>query len=263
MNTNLNWLPFLLLVLFFSCSPSQREKAVAKMNVANELVISGDTLQAISMLESVEQLFPKAEVQIQVAKNLADDLYRQMIDSRMSSLKGLENQIELYEANFIKEKTEFDLYTQYIPKKLTFNRSWDKSFLQVHLDERGEMYLTSHYMGRDWLAHTSIRVYDGDISMRSSEVSLDDPNNRKSDFLDHKWEKVSYTNNKSDSLIAFIALNSERKLKCAFLGKRNYYIILEPFNIEAIKSAYDLSLAIHMRNEIRKEIEQLEQSRKK
>jgi hypothetical protein len=45
--------------------------------------------------------------------------------------------------------------------------------------------------GKDWLNHTSIRVYDQGLQVRSGVVPLDDPNNRQSDFLDYKWEKVS------------------------------------------------------------------------
>ena len=247
---------------FYSCGPSQREKAVGKINEAKAQIISGDTLKAIETLGTVHTMFPKAKVQIEVSANMVDDLYRQMIDNRKEKLKTVDTQIDSLSAFFTKEKTEFDRYVQYIPKRLSFNHSWNKSFLQVNLDERGEIYLTSHYMGKDWLRHTAIRIYDGDLQVKTPTVPLDDPNNRESDFLDYKWEKVSYTDGKSDSTIRFIAENSDRKLKCVFLGKRYYYILLEYYNSKAIKDAYYLSRAIKSKSKLETEIKEFEARRK-
>ncbi len=38
---------------------------------------------------------------------------------------------------FVKEKTDIDRYTRYIHKRQTFDRAWDRSYIQVHLDETG------------------------------------------------------------------------------------------------------------------------------
>jgi hypothetical protein len=255
----------LLLVFFFfsisSCGPSQDEKAVAKMDEAKKIITAGDTLKAIDVLKSIPVLFPKATAQIDVSTKITDELFRQMIDTKKEILSAAEIRITELEKNFTKEKTEFDSYTQYIPNKLSFNHSWNKSFLQVNLDERGEIFLTSNYMGKEWLKHTAIKVYDGGLQVKTPEVPFDDPNNRKCDFLDYKWEKVSYADGKSDSTIRFISQHCDRKLKCVFMGVNYYYIILEDFNVEAIKDAYNLSVAIKNKNEITRQIKELEAER--
>jgi hypothetical protein len=250
-----------ILFLIGSCGPSQREKAVEKTNEAKAFITNGDTLQAIEILVSIPRQFPKAKVQIGVSKNLADELYRQLIDNRMAQISSIENTISTLEKNFTKEKTEFDTYVQYIPVNQYFKRSWNKSFLQVNLDERGEIFLTSHYMGKEWLRHTAIRVYDEDIQVKTPEVALDDPNNRKSDFLEYKWEKVSFTEGKSDSIIRFITKNYHRKLKCVYLGSSHYYIILEDYNISAIKEGWELSEAIKRKKQLNSEISELTKKR--
>jgi hypothetical protein len=255
-----NQLPIILLflLLVYACGPSQEEKASVKVNEAKSLIAKGDTLKAITLLKAVSSQNPKAKFQIAASKNLTSDLYLQLINNRKTQLTNTENIISSLEKHFIKDKTEFDSYVQYIPLSLSHGKSWNKSFLQVNLDERGELFLTSHYMGQNWLKHTSIKVYDEGLSVKTPDVPLDDPNNRESDFLDYKWEKVAYTNGKSDSVIKFITTNVNRNLKCVYIGKNHYYIILEEYNKEAIKDAYQLSKAIMNKKNLLSQIKELE-----
>lgn len=237
-----------------SCGPSQRELAVGETNKAKQLYTSGDTLQAIYKLDSIHIKYPKAEVQISVAKDIRSEWVQHLIDSRNLQLIKQDSIITSLEKTFDKEKSEFDKYIQYNHKIQTFNRSWDRSFLQVHLDERGELYLSSNYMGKEWLEHTGIRVYDGKLQAKSEKIPIDSPLNHRSDFLDYKWEKVSYMNGEADSVIHFIAENPNLNLKCVFLGKRHYYILLEDFDVKAVIDALALSKAIKYKAKLEKEI---------
>ena len=250
----ISFLCFLVLAFFVSCGPSQRELAVKQINEARQLALDGDTLKSFALLDSVRMKFPKAEVQIGVAANIKNGLCQQLIDNRQFQLIHNDSVVANLETKFTKEKTEFDTYVQYIHKRQSFNRSWDRSFLMVHLDERGELYLASNYMGKEWLYHTGIRVYDGQLQAKSGKVPLDDPMNHRSDFLDYKWEKVSYMNGKSDSVIQFIAEHPKLNLKCVFLGKRYYYILLEDYDVEAVVDALALSKAIKLKAKLEDEI---------
>ncbi|MGF7140979.1 hypothetical protein [Roseimarinus sediminis] len=261
---NTAFVPVLLsLLLLFSCGPSQREMAVRQISQSQMMLEQGDTLGAIGLLDSVRQMYPKAEVQHSVSRKLIADLYQQMIDKRQLQLIRKDSLIIELESDFIKEKTEFDKYTQYRHKRQSLSRSWDRSFLQVHLDERGEIYLSSNYMGDEWLEHTGIRVYDGELQAKSEKIPIEDPLNHRSDFLDYKWEKVSYMNGKADSVIQFIATHPKLDLKCVFLGKRYYYILLEDFDIAAVSEALQLSEAIKTRKQLHDEINSYTQQRKK
>jgi len=242
-------------LLLWSCGPSQRELAVQKINTAKNVLATGDTLAALAIIDSVKILFPEAKVQIGVADNIRKVTLQQMIDQRKLQLIKLDSVIFELEKNFVKEKTEFDMYWQYNHKQQTLNRSWDRSFLQVHLDERGVMYLSSNYMGKEWLNHTGIRVYDGQLQAKSERVPVGDALNHRSDFMDYKWERVSYMDGKADSVIHFIANNSNLNLKCVFLGARYYYILLEKFDVEAVVDALKLSEAIKKRESLDAEIE--------
>jgi hypothetical protein len=171
--------------------------------------------------------------------------------------KLTERQTEL-EQNFAKEKTEYDRFTQYIPKRQNFERRWNTSYIQVHLNEKGDLYLSSNYYGAEWLNHVAMRVYEGVFQAKTDTVALDDPNNHHSEFMNTHWEKVSYKNGKDNGVIQFIADNTDRNLKAVFLGKRMYYIVLEQYDKQAVRDALALSTALKSKIQLEKEIKALQ-----
>jgi len=249
-------------IIFLSaCGPSQQELAVGKINLAEEVIAQGDTASGLAILDSVSMLFPKADFQIEVAKKIKTEVYQQLIDRRKTQLEVLDASIAELEQNFIKEKTQYDLYSQYIPVQQEKKRKSNSTFLQVNLDERGELFLSSTYMGKTQLNHNRIKLYDGIVQIESAKIPTDDPNSRKNDFLDYKWEKISFTEGRSDSLIQFISKYSELPLKCALFGQNSYYYFLEKTDIAAIKNAHELSMAIKMRKAVLNELSELEKKR--
>jgi hypothetical protein len=120
------------------------------------------------------------------------------------------------------------------------------------------LYLSSNYHGENWLEHTGLRVYDGDDDAKTLKIPIGDPNNHRSDFLEAKWEKVSYRNGKDNGVVEFIANNTERRLKAVFLGKEYYYVILETYDKEAVKDALALSKAIKNKKTLEAEIKSLQ-----
>ena len=62
--------------------------------------------------------------------------------------------------------------------------------------------------------------------------------------METKWEQVTYRDETARVLIQFIAVNADMKLKAAFLGKKNYCIVLEDHDKQAIKDAFQLSEAL-------------------
>jgi hypothetical protein len=252
-----------LLALFFvACGPSDEEKARAKMSYAKLLLEKQDTTQALLQLDSVAVLFPKAPYSINAAKNLINEINFDLLQRKEVELDSVRAKITILESSFEKEKTEFDRYTQYIHKRQTLQRSMTRSFIQVHLDERGELFLSSNYYGKSSVNHVGLRVYDGDISAKTDSIPVGDVNNHQSDFMEFKWEKVSYRNGKDNGVIQFIADNADRKLKAVFLGKGQYYIILEDYDKVAVKDALALSTSLKRRSVLEKEVQILQKKLK-
>lgn len=247
-----------LLVIFVSCGPSDEEKARIKLNIAKSFLEKNDTTNALLQLDSIPKLYPEAMYSANAAKNLVNEVRFDLLQKKEADLDSLKVQITELEKSFKKEKTQFDRYTQYIHKRQTFERAWDRSYIQVHLDERGELYLSSNYYGDHWLNHVALRVYDQGDDAKTDSIPLGDVNNHHSDFMELKWEKVSYRNGKSDKVIEFIANNMDRRLKAVYLGNEYYYIILETYDKAAVRDALALSKAIKRRTKLETEIEQLQ-----
>ncbi len=252
------YLVFFLLTILAACGPSDEEKARVKLNFAKSLLEKNDTTNALLQLDSIPKLYPEAMYSANAAKNLVNEISFDLLQKKETELDSAKVSITVLEKGFTKEKTQFDRYTQYIHKRQTFERAWDRSYIQVHLDERGELYLSSNYYGDHWLNHVALRVYDQGDDAKTDTIPLGDVNNHHSDFMELKWEKVSYRNGKDNGVIQFIADNMDRRLKAVFLGNEYYYIILETYDKEAVRDALELSKAIKKQTKLESEIQQLQ-----
>jgi hypothetical protein len=258
MRFSIQYIALILILFITACGPSDEDLARTKMNLAKSLLEKQDTTNALLQLDSIAALYPKAMYSINAAKNLKNEINFDVLQREEAELDSLKLQITDLEKSFVKEKTQFDRYTQYIYKRQTFERAWDRSYIQVHLDERGDMYISSNYYGEQWLDHVALRVYDQGDDAKTDTIPLGDVNNHHSDFMDLKWEKVSYRNGKDNGVIEFIAKNADRRLKAVFLGKRYYFIILETYDKEAVKKALELSKALKKRKRLETEIQRLQ-----
>lgn len=247
-----------LTAFLIACGPSDEDKARTKMNYAKILLENQDTTQAILHLDSISKLYPKAPYSINAAKNMMTEINFELLHRKETALDTIKVRIALLENSFVKEKSEFDRYTRYTHKRQTLQRSLIRSFIQIHLDERGDLQLSSNYHGKSSINHYGIRVYDGDISAKTDSIPVGSPNNHQSDFMEFKWEKVTYRDGKDNGVIEFIASHADRKLKAVFLGKGQFYILLEEFDKTAVKDALALSKAIKSKSELEKEIQVLQ-----
>ena len=248
----------LFLFTFFSCGKSTKKRADQKLNTAISLCTKGDSLTSLIQLDSIHIIFPEEVEAIGKAKELSKKINSAFLVRRQEQFDNLAVRLNELETLFNKKKSEYDHFTQYIHKSQNFERRWNQSFIQLHLDERGELYISSNYYGDQWLNHIGIRVYDGLFQAKTDSVLLTDQNNHHSDFMDTHWEKVSYTNGKDNGVIQFIADNSERNLKAVFLGQRQYFIVLEQFDKQAVKDALALSNTLKLKIQLVKEIKELQ-----
>jgi hypothetical protein len=232
--------------------------ARTRLDHANTLLQNHDTAQALLEIDSIPLLYSKAVYSINAAKNLKNEINMDLLQRFKGELDSLKSIIEKLEKNFDQEKTEFDKYIQFTYKRQNFETRWNKSYLKVQLDERGEIFFSSNYYGNQPINHTGIRVYDDPDQARTEKVDLDDVNNHRSDFMDGKWEKVTYINGKQNNVIEFIADNTGRRLKAVFIGDRYYYIILEQDDKRAFKEAYSLSKALKRKLVLEQDVKRLQ-----
>lgn len=246
----------LLLIIAVGCGPSDNDKANRYKRIAEEYLKRQDTLTALTYLDSIKRL-PEATAYVKYTKDREQVVFTDWKFRVNQQKDSLNLQIKQLEKSFVKSKGDFDRYYQYTHKRQTVDRAWDRSFIQVHLDQRGEIHLSSNYYGEKWLNHTGLRVYDGKDQAKTLKVSLTSADNYHSEFDKGKWEKVTFRGKADNGVIQFIANNYKRRLKAVFLGKRYYYIILETYDKIAVRDALALSKALKKRAELQKRIKWL------
>jgi hypothetical protein len=173
----------------------------------------------------------------------------------MDSIKA---RISPLEKNFIPDKAEFDRYVKYIHKNQLSRNSALKPHIKIEVDEKGSLFLTSFYYGKDVLHHTGLRVYDGDAVAKTDSIPVGNIDNYQGNSFGLRWERVIFRNGHDNGVIEFIAKHSDHQLKVVFSGKGRNYIILNEADKKAIRDAYELSCLIKTRERLMQEIKGLQ-----
>lgn len=248
------WITIIVLLLH-SCAPTQQELATEHLESSNRYLLKSDTLNAILCLDSIVTTLPEAEEERAVAIKSRKALYRDIVLKLKVELLESDSVVLSLKDKFVEERGEFDRHTQLVPKRQQDKNSWDRSFIEVHLNEIGDLYLSSNYLGEQWLDHTGLRVYDHGDDAKTDTVAIGNVNNHHSDFMEMCWERIQYKDGKADAVMEFIAKNRERRLKAVFLGNRYFYIILETYDKEAVYNALAMSKALKSKIKLEKELE--------
>ena len=248
----------IVLSILSSCGPSQTQLASGKINISKALLSTGDTINSLLLLDSIPKLFPEATSEAQTAKEISKRIYGAKLTKQREKLTASTIIINSLIKDFNPEKGELDKYTNYIHNRQGTEINWSRSFIQVSLNERGDLTLSSNYYGEQWINHTSIRIVGPGIIAKTDSVPIDHLNNHHSEFNGAKWEKVRYQGVMADAVIETIAANYDKKLKALYLGKSYYVIWIEEQDKKAIKAAYDLSKALKVKNESEKIMLELE-----
>jgi len=111
---------------------------------------------------------------------------------------------------FNPEKGEFDKFTNYIHNRQGTDKTWSRSFIQVYLNEKRDLFLTSNYYRGQWLNHNALSIEGEGLSAKTDSVPIDNVNNHHSEFSGSKWEKVTYHGELTDKVIALIAVNPKK-----------------------------------------------------
>ena len=231
-----------------ACGPSQPQLAVKKIAVAEELLAKGDTTNSLLHLDSISLLYPKALSEARTATQISNRVNVSRLMLQRDNLAKANLVVDSLIKEFTPEKGEFEKFTNYIHNRQGIEKTWSRSFVQVYLNEKGDLSLVSNYYGGQWLNHTSLSIEGEGLSAKTDSVPIDNLNNHHSEFSGSKWERVTYRGEQADKLIALISANTDKKMKSIFRGKSSYIIWLEESDKKAIKAAYDLAKALKVKD---------------
>ncbi len=241
-----------MIILMSSCTSGAEKKAQADFQRADAMVASHELTSAIQLLDSMmtgnKDNYGIVAEALKKKNSAALTYHKEVIESSDALVKGLEPRVAELSKNFIFKPGEAGQPGTYEAKRQTVTTSWNRTFLEIGLNENGEVWLTSHYFGKSWVNHTSLRVYDEDSYILTDTIPLGDPWNRKVEDQGDKWETIDFRQGTDAGAIAFIADNYQKSIKVRFNGKPFQYIVLENYDKDAFQKGWELAQVLKERS---------------
>jgi hypothetical protein len=250
----------IIVVSSVSCVSSAEKKAQAWFQEVDKYVANHDLTTAIRLLDSVmawnKDDYGIVGEALKKQKPIAVTYHTEVIRTSEALLEGLEPRFDSLVRDFRFTEGAGEQPGIYEYKRQTVQNSWNRTYLKMGLDEKGNTWLTSQYFGKEWIDHTSLRIYDRDLVVLTDTIPLGDPWNRKVEDQGDKWETIDFRDGTDNGAIAFIAGNWEKSLKVRFNGKKFYYIVMESFDKEAFHEGLELAQVLKERTRLRDAVEQ-------
>lgn len=249
----------LVVLMAVSCGPNKKELASALLQEAQVAMVGSDFNRAKLKVDSINLLFPDQIEEVVEGQRM---MQRIELDEQELSLGYYDTilvkrktSFEELKSAFVYQKGKFEGYAgTYIHKRQQVKNSHDRCYVRAYLDEKGDFYISSRFHGKGHIQHNSIKVYDDGLFAKTAEIPSSSFDNRTFDDGEDYWETVNYRDGSDNGVVSFVVNNYDSRLKVQFIGKKHHYIVMESFDKEAIRDAYNLSLVI-------KEIAEMETSK--
>jgi hypothetical protein len=173
-----------------------------------------------------------------------------------SMLKVKQTQLPSLQKKFKFEKNEeYETIGNYVHRSQAGNKSLSRTFLQIKVDERGTIILTSYYCGSTSIDHNQVRALASDDTFAETQVvPYDGALNYGFKDGDLKYEIVCFNRKTENNLINFILLNESKSLSIHLIGKQTYKYQLSANDELVAKDASDLSTVLTDINRLLNEI---------
>ena len=249
-----------LLIISFSvsCTSKAEKKAKSDFQYIDGLISRNELSTAMQLLDSMMSL-NKDEYGI-----VGDALRRKnkiAVDYHKEAIAGAEKLLSESEARFAELSRDFRLIPgeagtpgTYEHKRQTVESPWNRTFLKIGISENGNTWLISHYYGKSWIDHTSLRIYDQNDFILTDTIPLGHEWNRKVEDMGDRWETVEFRDGSDAGAIAFIADNYLKPVKARLTGKSFYYIVLESYDKDAFRKGWELAQVLKDRYAYRESI---------
>ncbi len=261
-NQGIFLITILLIGMVYACGPSQEKLAQEKYNRASAYFEKGLYNDAKLVIDTILSDYSK-DIEYTVR---AEDMLRKIkIDEQKRNLVFLDSTLQEQEKVLAKLKKNFIISNDYGSKEVWIHKrqqpknSYQRTYLKANLDSKGNFYISSHFSGDHYIKHNQIKVYNNGQSVLSEKIPEDGFNNRRFEDGGFYWEVVKYKDGKDNGIVDFISQNVAQPLKAVFIGKEHSYIVLEKYDKEAIRDAYEISFVLKEITQIKQQIDNVNQ----
>ncbi len=244
----------LALSLLAGCGDGGEKEAQVRLQKAEAALQQDNFSEAKLQIDSIKMLHPKAfEARKQGIKLMQQvDLKEQQktlvyLDSMMQ-VKQL--QLDSIKGRFVFEKdTAYqDIGNWFYPTQVV-EKNVGRSFLRAHVNELGEMSLTSIYCAGGTLNHTSVKVSVGDTF---AETPMAKDSYTTTD-LGRTIEKADYKLGEDGGVAGFIVANADKNIQLTFIGDKTWRTAMQKTDRQAFVELTDLARILSGMEEIRKQ----------
>ena len=244
----------LALSLLAGCGDGGEKEAQVRLQKAEAALQQDNFSEAKLQIDSIKMLHPKAfEARKQGIKLMQQvDLKEQQktlvyLDSMMQ-VKQL--QLDSIKGRFVFEKdTAYqDIGNWFYPTQVV-EKNVGRSFLRAHVNELGEMSLTSIYCAGGTLNHTSVKVSVGDTF---AETPMTKDSYTTTD-LGRTIEKADYKVGEDGGVAGFIVANADKNIQLTFIGDKTWRTAMQKNDRKAFVELTELARILSGMEEIRKQ----------
>ena len=244
----------LALAVLAGCGDGGEKEAQMRLRKAEAALQQENFSEAKLQIDSIKMLHPKAfEARKQGIKLMQQvDLKEQQktlvyLDSMMQ-VKQL--QLDSIKGRFVFEKdTAYqDIGNWFYPTQVV-EKNVGRSFLRAHVNELGEMSLTSIYCAGGTLNHTSVKVSVGDTF---AETPMAKDSYTTTD-LGRTIEKADYKLGEDGGVAGFIVANADKNIQLTFIGDKTWRTAMQKTDRQAFVELTDLARILSGMEEIRKQ----------
>ena len=244
----------LALSLLAGCDDGGEKEAQVRLQKAEAALQQDNFSEAKLQIDSIKMLHPKAfEARKQGIKLMQQvDLKEQQktlvyLDSMMQ-VKQL--QLDSIKGRFVFEKdTAYqDIGNWFYPTQVV-EKNVGRSFLRAHVNELGEMSLTSIYCAGGTLNHTSVKVSVGDTF---AETPMAKDSYTTTD-LGRTIEKADYKLGEDGGVAGFIVANADKNIQLTFIGDKTWRTAMQKTDRQAFVELTELARILSGMEEIRKQ----------
>lgn len=235
---------FILILISTAC---QNKKVSSLYNQAEELYSAKNYNSAKILIDSILTTYPTNIEFSTRSKELLRTIAKAEQENNMRFLDSL---LDEKEKELLPLMKNFEVNNEtggtpvLIHKRQKTENSFNRTFLMANVNLKGEFYISSRYTGTGRIHHNQIKVYDQSTTATSEIIEEDGLMNRSFDDGDWHWEVIQYKDGRDNGIADLISTHIEQPLKVEFIGKKRQYIVMEKFDKEAIRDAYEISFLL-------------------
>lgn len=230
-----------ILLLINACQEKKNEEAIKYLADTRSLYEKGNYERALSRIDSIQFLYPKAFSEIKEGLALKQDV-RKAFDTKQivdcdSLIAIYQPKIDSIKKFFVYQKDKEDTKGVFIPKTVSSN-ILSSTMLRAGVQEEGPMYIESVYIGGQF--HNTIAVKTKEAATETKPID-DEGFNFRFSHMGKQYEVIKAAQFYDNGLADFIVANISQPLTVTLKGKNTTSFVLSNTYKKAITDSYNLS----------------------